>query len=97
MQIFTEIFGKKVRKPNDITEDIDFEYYALEVIERRANEFIEEHNLTRNDIITYKVKLRRSFEKVKKSLKGGKEIIENAEFIYARIYLTYATENEEQE
>lgn len=97
MQVFTEIFGKKVRKPEGITDDVEFEYYALEVVERRANDFIAEHELSREDIITYKVKLRRSFEKVKKSLKGEQIIVENVEFIYARIYLVYAVDNEEQE
>ena len=34
--IATEIFGKKVRRPADMTDDIEFEYYALEVVENRA-------------------------------------------------------------
>ena len=41
MRIATEIFGSKVKKPEHITNDIEFEYYSLERIQERANNFIE--------------------------------------------------------
>ena len=95
MRIATEIFGNKVKKPEDIINDIDFEYYALERIQERANNFIENKGLNREDIITYKVKLRRSFEKGKKDLGGGKIISTTDEIIFARIYLTYVDKSKE--
>ena len=36
MRIATEIFGSKVKKPEHITNDIEFEYYSLERIQERA-------------------------------------------------------------
>lgn len=97
MRIATEIFGNKVKKPEDITNDVEFEYYALDRIQERANNFIEKKQLTREDIITYKVKLRRSFEKGKKDLGGGKIINTTDEVIFARIYLTYVDKSNEFE
>lgn len=94
MRIATEIFGSKVKKPEHITNDIDFEYYSLERIQEKANNFIADKGLTREDIITYKVKLRRSFEKGKKDLGGGKIINTTDEVIFARIYLTYVDKSE---
>ena len=96
MRIATEIFGNKVKKPEHITNDIDFEYYSLERIQEKANNFIANKELSRDDIITYKVKLRRSFEKGKKDLGGGKIISTTDEVIYARIYLTYVEKSEEE-
>ena len=88
MRIATEIFGSKVKKPEHITNDIEFEYYSLERIQERANNFIENKGLNREDIITYKVKLRRS-------LGGGKIISTTDEIIFARIYLTYVDKSKE--
>lgn len=96
MRIATEIFGNKVKKPEHITNDIDFEYYSLERIQEKANNFIANKELSRDDIITYKVKLRRSFEKGKKDLGGGKIISTTDEVIYARIYLTYVEKSDEE-
>lgn len=94
MRIATEIFGNKVKKPEHITNDIDFEYYSLDRIQEKANNFIERKELSREDIITYKVKLRRSFEKGKKDLGGGKIINTTDEVIFARIYLTYVDKSD---
>ena len=43
-EITTEIFAKKVRRPSDMTDNVEFEYYALETVERRANEFTVDDN-----------------------------------------------------
>ena len=67
MRIATEIFGNKVKKPEDIINDIDFEYYALVnlalYLECLENDCIINKNIP-NDL-----KYREKF-KIKKSLKN---------------------------
>lgn len=87
--IATEIFGKKVRRPADMTDDIEFEYYALEVVENRANDFIAQHELTPEDIKTYKIRMKKKEEFVKREIRGGKTINEKVQFMNVRIYLSY--------
>lgn len=89
MRIKTEIFGKKVRKPIDMNDAVEFEEYALEPVERRVNDFIAEHEISREDIVTYKVRTKRAMERVKREIKGGKAIYENVEVLNVRIYLSY--------
>lgn len=89
MRIRTVVFGKKVRKPDDIVDAVEFEEYALEFVENRANDFIASKGLTRDDIVTYKVRTKKSNEKVKRDIKGGKQIFENMDFLNVRIYLSY--------
>ena len=88
-EITTEIFAKKVRRPSDMTDNVEFEYYALETVERRANEFIAERGIAREDIVAYKIKMKKKEEKVKREIRGGKQISEKVEFMSVRIYLSY--------
>ena len=89
MRVKTVIFGKKVRKPADIVDAVEFEDYALEPVERRVNDFIAEHELTREDILTYKVRTEKGNERIKREIKGGKQIYENVDYLNVRIYLSY--------
>ena len=89
MRVKTVIFGKKVRKPSDIVDAVEFEDYALEPVERRVNDFIAEHELTREDILTYKVRTKKGNERIKREIKGGKQIYENVDYLNVRIYLSY--------
>ena len=89
MRVKTVIFGKKVRKPADIVDAVEFEDYALEPVERRVNDFIAEHELTREDILTYKVRTKKGNERIKREIKGGKQIYENVDYSSVRIYLSY--------
>ena len=89
MRVKTVIFGKKVRKPADIVDAVEFEDYALEPVERRVNDFIAEHELTREDILTYKVRTKKGNERIKREIKGGKQIYENVDYLNVRIYLSY--------
>ena len=82
MRVKTVIFGKKVRKPADIVD-------ALEPVERRVNDFIAEHELTREDILTQKVRTKKGNERIKREIKGGKQIYENVDYLNVRIYLSY--------
>lgn len=91
--IVTEIFGKKVRRPADMIDDIEFETYALELVERRANDFILEHKISREDIVTYKVKMKKKEEFFKKEIRGGKQISEKVQVMHVRIYLSYICSN----
>ena len=72
-----------------IPDDIEFEYYALEVVENRANDFIAQHELTPDDIKTYKIRMKKKEEFVKREIRGGKTISEKVEFMNVRIYLSY--------
>ena len=89
MRVKTVIFGKKVRKPADIVDAVEFEDYALEPVERRVNDFIAEHELTREDILTYKVRTKKGNERIKREIKGCKQIYENVDYLNVRIYLSY--------
>lgn len=87
--ITTEIFSKKVRRPADMVNNVEFEYYALEILEGRVNDFIAERELTPQDIVAYKVKLKKKEEMVKRDSKLGKPVTEKVEFMNAKIYLSY--------
>ena len=87
--ITTEIFAKKVRRPADMVNNVEFEYYVLEILESRVNDFIAEHELTPQDIVGYKVKLKKKEEIVKRDSKLGKPITEKVEFMNGKIYLSY--------
>ena len=89
MRVKTVIFGKKVRKPADIVDAVEFVDYALEPVGRRVNDFIAEHELTREDILTYKVRTKKGNERIKREIKGGKQIYENVDYLNVRIYLSY--------
>lgn len=89
MRIKTVIFGKKVRKPSDIRDDVEFETYALEILEHQANNFIEDNRLTQKDIQTYKVKIKHAKEKVKREIKGGQQIIDVVDIVNVRILISY--------
>ena len=89
MRVKTVIFGKKVRKPADIVDAVEFEDYALEPVERRVNDFIAEHELTREDILTYKVRTKKGNERIKREIKGGKQMCGSVDYLNVRIYLSY--------
>ena len=82
MRVKTVIFA-------DIVDAVEFEDYALEPVERRVNDFIAEHELTREDILTYKVRTKKGNERIKREIKGGKQIYENVDYLNVRIYLSY--------
>lgn len=88
-RIKTEIFGKKVRKPADITDLYEFESYALEPVENRVNDYIHEKGIAQSDIVTYKVRTKMATERVKREIKGGKTIFETVQVMNVRIYLSY--------
>lgn len=89
MRIRTVIFGKKVRKPNDIRNDVEFEEYALEMVEPQANNFIENNRLTKDDIVTYKVRIKHAVEKVKREVRGGQQIVDVVDIVNVRIFISF--------
>ena len=89
MRVKTVIFCNLLRKTADIVDAVEFEDYALEPVERRVNDFIAEHELTREDILTYKVRTKKGNERIKREIKGGKQIYENVDYLNVRIYLSY--------
>lgn len=95
LAVATQIFGKKVRRPQDMKDEIEFEYYALEQVEMRANDFIAAHNLSRDKILTYKVKMKKSRENFLRNIKGGNRIREKVEVMNVRIYLSYIYDDSE--
>lgn len=92
-EIVTEIFGKRVRRPTDMVDDVEFEMYALESVERRVNDFIAQREIAREDIVTYKVKMKKKEEMATRNVKGGQQIREKAQFMTVRIYLSYVCHN----
>lgn len=88
-RIRTELFGKKVRKPADIVDPFEFEMFALEQVENRVNDFIHDKKLSKEDIVTYKVRTKPTREKVKREIKGGQHIFETVDVLIVRVYLSY--------
>lgn len=96
IRVQSVIFGKKVRKPADITDDLEFEDYALEIVESQANNFIAENHLGRNDILTYKVRMKHATEKIKRQVKGGQQITDVVAILQVRIIISFIVEEEEE-
>ena len=87
--VSTKVFGKRVRRPDDMVDDVEFEQYSIEMAERQVNDFIQNKDIALEEIVAYKVKAKKKNEKVKKEVRGGHSVNINVDIMTVRIFLSY--------